>query len=110
MRRKNKNVQFTNKGCSKRGILSLVLSMLGMGWLIYAVSQTIALGDQAGNILGGVGVIALLLQVEALIFAVRSLHEEDAFKGIPKAATVVAALMLLLWGAVYGLGIYFSFA
>ena len=92
------------------GIISLALSACSLGWLVYAVCQTFVKGDTAGNIVGGVGMLALVLQVVSLVCAVRALHEEDVFRGIPKAAAVSAALMLLLWAAVYGLGIYSTFA
>lgn len=110
MKRKNRNVKFTNKGYSRVGIASLVLSAFSLIWLIYAVSQAFLVGDAAGNVLGGVGVLALVLQIFALVFAMRALHEDDVFRGIPKAAAVTAAVLLLLWAAVYGLGMYSAFA
>ena len=109
MGRRNKDVKFTNKGYSRQGILSLFLSAFSFVWFLYAVSQTFRLGDAAGNILGGVGMLSFVFQIFALVFAVRALHEEDVFRGIPKAATVAAVLLLLMWMAVYGLGIYFAF-
>ena len=108
MGRRNKDVKFTNKGYSRQGILSLFLSAFSFVWFLYAVSQTFRLGDAAGNILGGVGMLSFVFQIFALVFAVRALHEEDVFRGIPKAATVAAALLLILWIAVYGLGGYFA--
>lgn len=107
MKRKNRDVKFTNKGYSRVGIASLLLSAFSLIWLIYAVSQTFQKGDAAGNVLGGVGMLALVLQIFAMVFAVRALREEDVFRGIPKAAAVVAAVLLFIWVVVYGLGIYF---
>ncbi|MCI7130728.1 MAG: DUF6142 family protein [Lachnospiraceae bacterium] len=107
MKRKNRDVKFTNKGYSRVGITSLLLSVFSLIWLIYAVSQTFQKGDAAGNVLGGVGMLALVLQIFAMVFAVRALREEDVFRGIPKAAAVFAAVLLFIWVAVYGLGIYF---
>ena len=105
MRRKNKNVKFTNKGYSRVGIVSLALSVFSLVWLIYAICRTFLVGDAAGNVLGGVGMLALVLQILALVLAVRALREDDVFRGIPKAAAITAAILLLLWAAVYGLGI-----
>ena len=110
MKRKSRNVKFTNKGYSRVGIASLVLSAFSLIWLIYAVSQAFLLGDAAGNVLGGVGMLALVLQIFALVLAVRALREEDVFRGIPKLAAVAATLLLLLWMAVYGLGLYYTVA
>lgn len=99
------NVKFTNKGYSRCGILSLAGSVISLIWLIYAICQTSRLGDRAGNLIGGVGTLMLVLQMAAFVVAIRANREEDVFRGIPKVALVVAVLMLLLWAAIYGLGI-----
>ncbi len=99
------NVKFTNKGYSRRGILSLAGSVISMIWLIYAICQTSRLGDRAGNLIGGVGTLMLVLQAAAFVVAIRANREEDVFRGIPKVALVVAVLMMLLWAAIYGLGL-----
>lgn len=98
-------MQFTNKGYSRRGILSLAGSAVSLIWLIYALCQTSRLGDQTGNLIGGVGTLMLILQMAACVVAIRANREEDVFRGIPKVALVVAVLMLLLWAAIYGLGL-----
>lgn len=99
------NVKFTNKGYSRRGILSLAGSVISLIWLIYAICQTSRLGDRAGNLIGGVGTLMLVLQMAACVVAIHANREEDVFRGIPKVALVVAVLMLLLWAAIYGLGL-----
>ena len=99
------NVKFTNKGYSRRGILSLAGSVISLIWLIYAICQTSRLGDRAGNLIGGVGTLMLVLQMAAFVVAIRANREEDVFRGIPKVALVVAVLMMFLWAAIYGLGI-----
>lgn len=98
-------MKFTNKGYSRRGILSLAGSAVSLIWLIYAICQTSRLGDRAGNLIGGVGTLMLVLQMAAFVVAIRANREEDVFRGIPKVALAVAILMLLLWIAIYGLGI-----
>ncbi len=105
MKKRRYNVKFTNKGYSRRGILSLSGSAVSLIWLIYAVSRTSRMGEHAGNLVGGVGTLVLVLQIVALVSAFRANREEDVFRGIPKVALVAAILMLLLWIAVYGLGI-----
>lgn len=106
MKKKDKNVKFTNKGNSRKGMLSLLLSVFSFAWLIYGIYSSFLLGEAGGNELGGVGVLALVLELFALVFAVRALREEDVFRGIPKTAITLAVLLLLAWAAIYGLGIY----
>lgn len=105
MKRKRFNIRFTNKSYSHRGIVSLILSFLSLSWMIYAISRTFMLGENSGNVLGGVGTLALVLQIAAIVAAVQAMHEENVFKGMPKIAAAFAVLMLLLWAAVYVLGI-----
>ena len=98
-------MQFTNKDYSRRGILSLAGSAVSLIWLIYALFQTSRLGDQTGNLIGGIGALVLLLQFAAFVTAIRANREENVFRGIPKLALAAAILLLLLWIAIYGLGI-----
>lgn len=106
MRKKIKDVKFTDKRSSKPGIASLLISACSLIWLVYALIRTFLAGDAVGNLFGGVGMLALVMQFVAAVLAVRSLHEDNVFRGIPKAATAVAFVLLLLWAAIYGLGIY----
>ena len=103
---KRRHVQFTDKKQSKMGMLSLAGSGISFFWLIYAIVKAGKQCDQLGNVVGGIGVLVLLLQLAALITAVRANREEDVFPGIPRTALVVAILLLLLWLMIYGLGIY----
>jgi hypothetical protein len=101
-----KDVKFTNKHRSRWGIHSLILSLLSLGWLIYAICRAYVQGNQSPNLLGGLGVLALLLSLRALVLGIRALKEEDVFRGIPKVSLATALLILLLWALVYGLGFY----
>lgn len=104
-KRQRHHVQFTDKGYSRRGIRSLAESAVSLVWLIYALFQASRLGDQTGNLIGGIGALVLLLQFVAFVTAIRANREENVFRGIPKLAIAAAILLLLLWIAIYGLGI-----
>ena len=88
------------------GMISLAGSAVSFFWLVYAIVQASRQCDQLGNVMGGIGVLVLLLQLAVLITAVRANREEDVFPGIPRIALAVAVLLLLLWLMIYGLGIY----
>lgn len=105
MKRTKKSVKFTNKGYSRRGMISLALSAFSLVWLIVSVIR-MSLYESSANLFGGIGMLALVLELLALIAAARALREEDVFRGIPKAAMAAAVLLLLLWAAIYGLGVY----
>ncbi len=106
MKRKGYHVKFTNKGNSRYGIASLAISCCSLAWLCFSIFQFYRLGPGAGNIYGGIGMFALLLQILAFILAIRALREQDVFRGIPKASAAVSVAVLLAWAAVYGLGVY----
>jgi hypothetical protein len=108
MRRNNlprKDVKFTSKHRSRSGLFALFLSVLSLGWLVYALSSAYVLTDSSPQLLGGVGVLALIFSLWALLLSIRALKEEDVFRGLPKAALAAALLSLLLWALLYGLGI-----
>lgn len=86
-------------------MLSLAESAASLFWLVYAIWCTSTEGAAASNLLGGVGVCAFFLQLAALVTGVRALREENVFRGIPKTSIAVAVLGLLLWTAMYGLGV-----
>ncbi len=105
MKRKTKSVKFTNKGYSRRGMISLALSAFSLVWLIVSIVR-MSVYQSSARLFGGIGTLALVLQLLALMAAVRALREEDVFRGIPKAAMAAAVLVFLLWAGVYGLGVY----
>lgn len=106
MRQNNHKIKFTDKGNSHRGSWSLFFSFLAFAWLIYAIASAFYLGDACGRYVGGIGTLALLFEFFALLLALRSLKDQKVFPGIPRAAVAFALILLLLWAAVYGLGVY----
>jgi hypothetical protein len=73
--------------------------------MVYAVCQAYVLADQSPNLLGSVGVLALLMSLWAFVLSIHALKEEDVYRGLPKVALAAALLSLLLWALLYGMGV-----
>lgn len=103
---RRRGVKFTNKRQSKLGVISLVLSFLSITGLFHGLRMAFRMGENSGRLLGSIGMFAFLLVIVAFMIGIRSLKEEDVFRGIPKTSVVMAVTILLLWIALYGFGIY----
>ncbi len=109
MKRKKHHIQYTNKRYSRLGIYSLIGSCVSLFWLLFSVIQASIQGDALKNVIGGMGVLVLIWQLFAFALSIRANRQEDVFLGIPRTAFFVALLLLLLWLAIYGLGILYLF-
>lgn len=107
-KKRRRGVKFTNKGQSKLAVLSLVLSILSVTGLLHGLRMAFHMGENSGRISGSIGMFAFLIEIVAFMIGIRSLKEEDVFRGIPKTSVVVAVIILLLWVALYGWGIYLT--
>lgn len=104
MRRKRDSYKFTKKKHSRQGIFSCVLSavtILVMGYLVfYSFHQR----GQGNIYLGSIGFLMMILSVASFCLAVKSLGEEDSFKGIPVAAVILSVAAAGAWGSLYVAG------
>ncbi|MDD6039537.1 MAG: DUF6142 family protein [bacterium] len=103
---RRRSVKFTNKKQSKLGVISLVFSILSITGLFHGLRMAFRMGENSGRLFGSIGMFAFLLEIVAFMIGIRSLKEEEVFRGIPKASVVVSVIILLLWIALYGFGIY----
>lgn len=107
MRRRRNSYKFTKKTHSKRGIRSCVLSVGSIVVMGYLILDSFGHGG-AGNVyLGSAGFLMMVLSLVAFIWALKSLREEDSFKGIPVAATILSLLATGAWGTLYAAGFLF---
>lgn len=75
--------------------------------LIFIIMLANAIGQSGngGKYLGSLGVIALFIAVASFIEAVQAVQEKDTFKTIPYLGTALSGIVLVLWIALYLLGI-----
>lgn len=101
--RKNR-YKFTKRKRSKRGMLACVLAAASIFALVYLVFQAFAQDGNGSVYLGSAGVLALIVAVIAFVEAVKSLKEEDTFRGFPVASMVLSLLAAGSWVALYAVG------
>lgn len=103
-RHRTNHHKFRGKHLSKRGIAGLLLAVLSLALGIGMVAVSFLHQGSSSVYLGSGGVLSMLLALTAFILAVGSLREENSYKGIPVAASLMSGLALCSWIGVYVLG------
>lgn len=103
MKRKN-HYKFTGKKHSKRGMLACFLAAASIFALIYMIMTSFWQKGNGSVYLGSTGLLALAAAVAAFIQAVKSLREEDTFRGIPVISVILSLLASGAWIALYAVG------
>lgn len=103
MKRKN-HYKFTGKKHSKRGMLACFLAAASIFALIYMIMTSFWQKGNGSVYLGSAGLLALAAAVAAFIQAVKSLREEDTFRGIPVISVILSLLASGAWIALYAVG------
>lgn len=99
-----KHYKFTGKKHSKRGMLACALAAASLFVLIYLVMLSFWQDGQGSAYLGGIGILALFVALAAFVQAVKSLREEDTFRGIPLVSMLLSVLAAGAWIALYTVG------
>ena len=102
------NYKFTGKKHSVPAAVALVLAVVPLCLFFYAEAVSFRRGGNAPEIIGGVGVSALLIAVLSLMISLKEVKKEEVFKGVPVFASVFAFLMLAGWLVIYGMGFLYS--
>ena len=103
MKRKN-HYKFTGKKHSKRGMLACFLAAASIFAMIYMIMTSFWQKGNGSVYLGSAGILALFGGLAAFIQAVKSLREEDVFRGIPIASMIRSLLASGGWIALYAVG------
>ncbi len=103
-RRRSSNYKFTEKTHSVRGAVGVALATLS---ILSGAAMVVISFLSKGNgtvYLGSGGILCLLVSVIAFVLAIRSIREEDTYKGIPTMAMILGTIALLGWLLVYAMG------
>ncbi len=96
--------KFTEKSHSKRGIITSLVAIVLLaiyGGFIYMAYQG---NGGLSMYFGSVGVIAMILSVINVGFALTTLKEEDSFMIFPHIAATTSVLAVVCWVGTYMLG------
>ena len=101
---KRNRYKFTKRKRSKRGMLACALAAASIFALLYLVSEAFWQNGNGSVYMGSVGVLALVVAIIAFVQAVKSLREDDTFRGFPVASMVLSVLAAGSWVALYTIG------
>ena len=104
--RKRHNYKFTGKKHSVPAAAALVLAVIPLLLFFYTVAVSFRQGGNASEVIGGVGILALLTAILSLMISLQEIRKEEVFKGVPILAVVFGILMLSGWLTVYGMGLF----
>lgn len=100
--------KFTNKKHPEKGIMSVILGIVGLVYLILAVYGTYQSGGEAGSNYGLVGLLVTLFSAGGLILGVLAKSEPDkyplfSYLGIGVNIVVLGLVSFILYAGAYGL-------
>lgn len=96
--------KFTRKKHSKRGMLACMVAAASIFVLIYLIITSYLQGGNGSAYLGSAGILAWVIALIAFVQSVKSMREDDSFRGIPIAATILSVLAAGAWIALYAVG------
>ena len=102
--KKRNHYKFTKKKHSKRGMLACALAAASIFALVYMALLSFWQKGNGSVYLGSAGILALAVALTAFIQAVKSIREDDTFRGIPIASIILSVLAPAAWIAVYTAG------
>lgn len=85
-------------------MLACVLAAASIFALLYLVFESFLQGGNGSVYLGSAGVLALAAACIAFVQAVKSLREEDSFRGFPVASAILSVFAAGSWAALYAVG------
>ena len=101
---KRNHFKFTGKRHSKRGMLACLLAAASIFALVYLVATSFLAQGNGGVYLGAIGLSALVVALVSFVQSVKSMREEDTFRGIPIASLALSILASGAWIALYAVG------
>jgi hypothetical protein len=102
--RRKKAYKFTEKRHSKLAIAALAIAVLSILLFGVIVWNSFRKGGAGSMYLGSAGIASMLLSFVALMMAVKSLFDENAFKLFPYLSTVVSVAAAGGWAMIYAVG------
>lgn len=97
MRRRRRSYKFTEKTHSKKAMISFGLGAATLLTYFAFVYLSYKAAGQLSAYFGAFGVLAMIVAVVSLVFAITTLKEEDSFALFPRLAMITSVVSTLLW-------------
>lgn len=103
---KKAKLKFQGRKRSKRGVVSMLLSLIVLaGFITASVLSGMAKGE-GGLMLGYLGVASLVIAIVGFVLGVKSFKEQDILYFHPIFGSVVNGLFLLVFISLYLIGLF----
>lgn len=100
-RRRRNRFKFTEKKHSKKGIITLILSLILIIVLVSFVYAAFLNEGTLSTYYGSAGVFAMLISIVVFYFSIESVREEDSFPLFPRLSFIFSAIAMLCWIGTY---------
>jgi hypothetical protein len=90
---------------SQGGMAALLMAALSVFLFMVSVIISYAFAGDAGNILGVVGLVGLLLAVAGFIIGIKSFAEKEKSHRFTTIASIINGIVAVIWLALYLVGI-----
>lgn len=102
--KKAKSFMFTTKHHSFSGVMGCIACVVSIVTLVYGVYLAYLNAGQSSIKMGGIALLALILDFIGVIAGITGLPERDIHKWVPIVSIVVNAIMIGLWVLVVLMG------
>lgn len=107
MKRRKKSIKFTDKSHATNGVVSTILGAISLFLMLALVIISYVQKGDAGIYLGSIGLTAFVIAIVGLIRGIRSFGERERYYLFSKIGSIINAVILVLWIAVYVIGTWY---
>lgn len=100
-------MHFSGRKSSAKGVAGFVLSLLAVALVVVLCVVSAMAKGAAGEIIGVLGLVAMVLSGVALSLCLKGLKERDVYTGIPFAGLLISGILFVFLFCLYVLGIRF---
>lgn len=107
MKRKKNSIKFSDKSHATNGIVSTILAGISLVLLMGMIILSYIQNGEAGIYLGSIGLSAGIISIVGLIKGIASFQERERYYLFSKIGSIINAVMLSLWIAIYIIGTWY---
>ena len=106
-KRERRGMHFHGRKRSKKGIAGFVLSLVAVASVIALCIVSASVKGEAGEVVGALGLLAMLMSGVALYLCFKGLKEHDVYTRLPFAGLLISGVLFVFLFCLYVLGIQF---
>ncbi len=107
MRSRKRRIKFSDKSHATKGILATILGTISLVLMIVLVIISYSEKGDAGIYVGSIGLVAFVMAIIGLITGISSFKERERYYLFSKIGSLLSAMIIVLWIAIYIIGTWF---